>query len=246
MGAWPCGKLQVVVFVSYSITCLAGSHSPEPAGFLFSPQYNVLWSPVRKYQPSAESVVAAQVLMSTRWDWTKSPACDEHAALTKLKGQRSELNTLNQGDAIRAVMHTRLTLSQKEVERADGNKLDKAVMVWKSLVRPSEVFFFFFFLLAPCGSAAAESALLPGGSGVPLFKAFQRKIYFLWLMQHPKYTHTTTLYFHHFILCQFIINTESTITMSAWYHPSFVTNKLHNSPFSCETISYIYLLKHNI
>lgn len=29
--------------------------------------------------------------------------------------------------------------------------------------------------LAPCGSAAAESALLPGGSVVPRFKAFKWK-----------------------------------------------------------------------
>lgn len=86
------------------------------------------------------------------------------------------------GDMMRAVIHTRsYTLWQNEVERADGQKLDKAVMVWKSLVWPSERSF-----LAPCGSAAADSALLSGGSVVSRFKASEWKIYFLRQIQHPE------------------------------------------------------------
>lgn len=166
--------------------------------------------------------VAVQVLMSTRWDWTKSPACDERAALMKLKGQRLELNTVNQGDMMRAVMHTRSTRSRASRRQQAGQSCHGL----KKPLRPSEVFF---------SSLQFSSSWISTSSrrvGVPLFKAFEGKIYFLWLMQHPKYTHTTTLYFHHFILCQFIISTESTITMSTWDHPRFVTNKLHNSLFS--------------
>lgn len=81
--------------------------------------------------------VAVQVLMSTRWDWTKSPACDERAALMKLKGQRLELNTVNQGDMMRAVMHTRSTRSRASRRQQAGQSCHGL----KKPLRPSEVFF---------------------------------------------------------------------------------------------------------
>lgn len=86
----------------YSFTCLTGSHSQEPSVFLFCfpLQNNVLWSPVRKYQPSAESAHGNGSFDPDPLGVDQSWGCDERAALTRLKRQVFiywlELNTLNQ------------------------------------------------------------------------------------------------------------------------------------------------------
>lgn len=70
-----------------------------------------------------------------------------------------------------------------------AQKLDQHVVFFVSLKSLFDQVNGFF--LAACSSAAAESALLPGGSVVPRFRAFKWKIYF---SRHTHYLNTAFIH----------------------------------------------------
>lgn len=159
MGAWPCGNLQDVPFCFFYRLFVHMSHwltfTIALLDFCFAclfrtTSFEVLSESTNRQQSRCNNGSFDLKPLGVDRSWV----CDERAALTKLtKKPGLELNTLNQETSC-SLMYS----PTKSGRMSRGQKLEKAVIVWRSVVWPSEGSF-----SAPCGSAAADSALLPGG-----------------------------------------------------------------------------------